>query len=312
MVSSTILAPPATTRLDDEDGIGRALAFGWWLVRRATRATALAVSDIGDIDLPPMVGSAEDGARLQAVAPLYLASELEQARLLPAVELLAGLYVSGGLTADIGPAGPRLLTFWQGRHERFAARERQALFNRLFGAPSPALLSAPGGENTDFDDAMVTLTEALHKLDLDPPLGLLPASETALRLAARQLADNLLPRGSGIATFAARDLLATLQAAVDLLKETTLQQALGGRGVWGTVRAIARSYLDETPAIEAHVTRGRAGMLVITWLAHALPLLDDPGRRLVAPDHPVLPAATAWLQASLALAERRSVSSQRG
>jgi hypothetical protein len=292
--------------------IARALALGWWLVGQS-EAFAVQFADLGEIDLPPSIGSAADQARLQALAPLYLAAELEQARLLPAVEVLAGLYVSGGLQADIGPAGPLLLAFWQNRQQRFATPERTALFSRLFGMASKTTLAARGGANVGFEDAMINLTEALHKLRLDAPLGVSSISETTMRLAVRTLADNLAPRAGGIAVFAARDMLATIQQAVDVLKQPALQQAFGATSFWATVRAIAHTYLDETPSVESHVTRGRAGMLVMTWVAQAMPLLDDTTQLLVEQDHPVLAAATAWLQASLHLEEqRRGLHGQRG
>src|SRR5262245_7072593 len=124
------------TALDQTPGIDRALDLGGRLLAATEVFVAgLGLPDLGVIDLPPVIGSAADQARLRAVASLYLAAELEAAQLLPAVELLAGLFAGGGLTADVGPAAPLLAAFWTGRTRRFSVGERAAFFARLFGTP---------------------------------------------------------------------------------------------------------------------------------------------------------------------------------
>jgi hypothetical protein len=306
-----VVAPPRADAL----GLDRALALGAWLVMRAQPALlARSLTDLGEIDLPPTLGSADDQSRLRAVPPLYLAAELEQARLLPAVELLAGLYVSGGLPVDAGDAGPQIVAFWKDRHQRLAERERRALFSRLFGGDDGPTLAVRGGVNEAFTGAMIGFTEALHRLQPAPQLDpqALPASGVPFQLAARQLADNLLPRAGGMAVFAAGDLVQTLGRAIDLLKQPALQSAVGARGVWNTLRNVARDYLEDDPPIEAHISRGKAGMIVLTWLAENLLVLDQLNAPTIAPGHPVIAAATAWLQTSLYLEERHGAADPPG
>src|SRR5262245_7626968 len=67
------------------DEIECSLALGFRLLA-AAESFAAAFAELGDIELPPVVGSEADQAALRAAAPLYLASELETASLLPAVE----------------------------------------------------------------------------------------------------------------------------------------------------------------------------------------------------------------------------------
>lgn len=299
----------STAPIGEEQAITQALSLGWWLLQRSG-AFATQLADLGEIDLPAAIGGADDQARLQAVAPLYLAAELEQTRLLAAVETLAGLYASGGIEADLGPAGPSLLAFWQQRHQRFAAPERAALFNQLFGHAAQTSLAGRNA-NTDFESAMINLTEALHRFRHEALAGALPPDQTTLALAARNVAGNLVGHAGGIAAFAARDLLTSIQQAVDVLKQPLLQRAFGATTFWGAVQNVARAYLEETPNVQSHVTRGRAGMIVITWLGQVAHRLDGFGQSLVAPDHPVLAAATAWLQASLDLAEQAATYGQK-
>jgi len=295
----------AATDIEQAGAIDRVLALGERLLMAVeTFAAQLDLPDLGDIELPPVIGTAADQSHLQTVAPLYLASELESAQLLPAVEVLTGLFASGGLQADVGAAAPLLIAFWRGRRERFSATERQAFFTRLFGQSSGPGLAAQDGRNTAFEMLMIDLAETLAKLDANPLLGGIPSDVFQLRTTARQLAANLITRSGGITAFAAHDLLGTIQGGLEILKQETIQQAVGARSVWGAVRNIARRYLREEADVASHVLRGKAGMLVLAWLAESLPQLDSHNGALVPLNHPVRQAAIAWLQASLTLAEQ--------
>ncbi|MGH7455553.1 MAG: hypothetical protein ACRENG_29635 [bacterium] len=182
----------------------------------------------------------------------------------------------------------------------------EAFAAQFFGNDLGSSLATPGGRNSAFETLMTGLTEALYKLDEHPTFHAEAGTyeATRLRQAASQLADNLISRSSGIASFAARDILEMIQQALEILKQTPVQQAVSASSVWGAVRSIAERYMNESFDISSHVTRGKAGMMVLAWLAEALPHLGDYNAPLVALDHPVIAAATEWLQASLALEER--------
>jgi hypothetical protein len=303
-VSTEMTAPdhPASAEVDP-GSVDSALALAGRLLAAVEGfAQQHSLPELGDIELPPVVGSAADQAHLRSVAPLYLAAELEEAGLVPAVELLAGVFASGGLQADLGPAAALLVAFWQERNHRFTAAERRAFFGRLFGSPGPAL-ATPESRNTAFEPLLIDLAEALYRLDPEPGLGGLPSSQVPVRMAARQLTANLVPRGGGMASFAAGELLGAVQRALAILKHPQVQGAFGASSVWGAARNISQRYRREDPDVGSHVTRGKSGMLLLAWLAEVLPVLDDVSGVLVAPGDPVLAAATAWLQASLTLTE---------
>lgn len=280
----------------DPSEIDASLRLGLRLVDTVEAfAASFAFDELGAIDLPPTTGSAADQANLRAMAPLYLAAELESARLLPAVETLAGIFVSGSLTSDLGPAAHHLAEFWRQRNERLSPTERHAFYSRLFGHSEGPPLASENGVNSDFENLMISLTEAIHQ---SGQTGL--AGQARIRAAAAALASNLVPRSSGLAAFAARDILEATQTAVEFLKQPAVQRAAGANSLWLAVRLLAQRYLDEDPPIAAHVTRGKAGLLLISWLADNLSNFDGFGRgTLVPPDHQVVPAATAWLEASL-------------
>src|SRR5258706_1927831 len=77
----------------DADGLQSSLTLALALAEQAdARATALALTDLGDIVLPDATAATpEDQAQIRAIAPLYLAGQLEEAGLLPAMETLSGL-----------------------------------------------------------------------------------------------------------------------------------------------------------------------------------------------------------------------------
>jgi hypothetical protein len=289
--------PPPPVGLPDDAADG-ALALALSLLERDPYALSL---DLADIELPPaMGGTAEEQARLRAVAPLYLASELESTRLVPAVEMLAGLAVSGGLPGDPGPAAQKLLAFRRAARDRLTAGERDALFGRLFGKPyGPALAGPAAGRNHAFEARMIDLCEALSMLETEPGVG------TGIRVhtAASALSAALLPPSGGATEFAARDCLETLRDALEILKAPRVQAMFGARGVWAAVREVARRYLGEQTDIVSRVARGRAGTTILAWLAESLPRVGDTRSPLVPAGSEIPGAAVGWMEATLTLHE---------
>lgn len=266
------------------------------------RAFAVSLAELGDIELPPLVGPEVDASHVRVVAPLYLASELESARLLPAAETLAGLFASGGLPLADSQAASQLYRFWQGRHSRFARAEREAFFARLFGAPARAPLAVEGGVNRAFEGAMLRLAEAVARAAPDPIFGRdhSAAAAAALGVAAEALLANLLPRSGDLAAYAANDIIQANTAAIAVLKLRPVQAAVGAASVWSAVQAISSRYLGESADVSAHVRRGAAGMTLLAWLADAVPWQGRDTRELLVAGHAIA-AAADWLQASLAL-----------
>lgn len=266
----------------------------------------------GAIDLPPVLGAEGDQAQLRSVSPLYLCSELESARLLPAVEKLSGLFATGGLQADPGRASPLLASFWQMRNQRFTVHERQALFARLFGQEDGPALAGPEGSNNEFLPRMIDLTEALSHMGSDPIYGRTPSAEEAVRTAAEALAANLLPRSGGITLFAAREIIASIREAIAILEASSVQAAVGEHTVWGAVAAISRLYLGEQPHVSAYLMRGRAGALLLAWVAEVSPNIESAYESSIVPGDNILSAAAAWLAATISLHQLGNNSSVRG
>jgi len=221
-------------------------------------------------------------------------AQLEHASLLPSVELLAGVGVSGGVQVDLGPASSKLMQFWRHRSERFSPEERRSLFERLF--------------NADFDNYMIGLCEALYKLDEGtlPPGVSNPLQQARVRTLGAQLAEHLLSHAASESAFAADDILAATRAATDILKDPRVQHAFGARTIWKTVEAILRRYGLELANSTSFVIRGKAGMTILAWLADARGVMNTSAKPLVGLDNPVIAAAVDWLQTSLTIEQDKT------
>lgn len=293
----------------DAIGLLAAIANGLSLAESAhATARSFALNELGQIELPDIApATADDQAQIRAIAPLYLAAQLEETGLLSAVEALSGLAISGALQGDLGAAAHLIENFWQGRNDRFHEKERRALFSRLFGAEHPedaAYLPAKSVANASFENLMIDLAESLYKLDeqsLGGRYGNIHA-QNRLAMSARMLAENLLHRGGGMTAFAAKEILTTIQEAVRILQQTPVQRAFGARSMWSAVRVITTRYLHLNRETSSLVARGKSGLVILTWLAECLPHLDPMNQQAV-PDEHVVGAAIEWLQASLSIRE---------
>lgn len=280
--------------VDSVDYLERGLALAERLTAHAyTRALALALDTLGNLDLP-QPSTADDQAHLRTLASLYLSSQLEQASLLPAVELLAGIGAGGGVSVDLGPASAKLMEFWRHRKERFSPEERRGMYERLF--------------NSDFENLMISLCEALYKLDEGViPQGMSnPLQQAKVRTLGEQLAEHLLNHTTGESTFAATDILASTRTATEILKDPRVERAFGAHSIWTTVSAILHRYGVAASDPASFVVRGKAGLTILSWLADAHGVIQNSTQPLVGLDNPVIAAAVDWLQSSLAIEQSKA------
>jgi hypothetical protein len=290
-----------------------ALAAAFDLLRRNEQdGIAVSLDQLGDIMLPPAVaGSAIDQAHIRGIASLYLAAELEAATLLPAAETLVGLAMDGGLPGALqGAVINRIATFWRERHHRTSPEERRAIFAHLFGMN---LASAAGGvettqagaPNDEFEALFLDLCEALYKLDQNVANAAFGEADHQVRIrtTAEQLTESLLQHSNGTLQYLSSDILTTIGEVLKLFQSPELQAVFGVRNAWDLVHEIAQRYLHANPDIQTRLTRGTAGMLVLSWLADALPALGGGAPNLATLSDPVIVAATQWIEASLSLSE---------
>jgi hypothetical protein len=256
---------------------------------RHEHAVALSLAQLGAIDLPP--AAAVDTTALQPLAPLYLLCELEHAGVLKAAEQIAGLFAGGAVTQDLGPIAGRIVEFWQGRQQRLSAAEREQLLEQTFEPhyfyPSMQQLC----------NALVAIADNAGVADL--------REEVGLEEAATALSELLSQRATGMVSFAARDLLSTLTAALSFLRERNLQLAFGVRDLWSLVALTAGGANQAGQQIRSRVDLARSGAAVITWLAQAHGNFRPD--TLAAETQELAAAAQRWLLAQQSL-ERRPLS----
>ncbi len=237
-----------------------------------------------DFDLPEGAPTAEDRIQLNAAAPLYFASELERAGLLPTAELIAGLFVSGAITQPLGPTANLLHDFWRGRRERLDADERNAIYARVIETPH-------------FDRLMRVLCEGI----VAQADGVDLREQVLVATHAQSFAAFLAQRVDPMASIAARDIVETINTALVFLRDRKLQAAFAVRDLWRLVAIVGSQSGIPVGAAQQHVERGRSGQTMLLWLAHHY---ADSAIRFDAAkpeDVEVIVAAQRWLASAPAM-----------
>ncbi len=303
---AALIAPPPGAAIGAriapaaDAALAAALAASERLVDRATAAgLAFTLEELEAIEIPDATSARIDRAQLRSLASIYLAADLEPAGIIAAVEQLASLSSTGALSLDFGGAAPLVEAWWHRRRDRMSADERGAFFAQLFGTAGGPV-SAEGGRNQRFEDRMLELCEALAQLDQGGQGTTM--AQSRVRTAARALAQNLGDASTGMAAFVASEVIATLKDAFAVLSHADVRGAFHARDTWDVVRAIARLGHIQQVDPQPFVRRGKAGMLLLAWLAAALEKVLGAGT-VVAPGDPAIGAAIDWLEATLAIGE---------
>lgn len=248
-----------------------------WFMNEAVERLGSAA--LAALDLPPLTGAPIDAAQLRVAAVLLWAREVEAAGVLPFVEGLASAVVGGTIFLPITAAGDRLGEFHKRRGDRLTEGERRALFERVFDGGTVALFEA--------------LVARLDELGRDRDLLRSSHGQARVTLAARQLAVALSARTAGFAAFAAREIVAAVREALDLLRDPDLAAALGPGGVSNVLRWHGQMVLGRSVDPSRHFARARAGQQVLAWLASVALRLED-GGAVVAAGDAVLTDASSW------------------
>ncbi len=250
--------------------------------RACSEASAYAQALAGiDFDLPEAAPTVEDRVQLNAAAPLYFASELERAGLLPTAELIAGLFVSGAITQPLGPTANLLHAFWRGRRERLDADERNAIYARVIETPH-------------FDRLMHALCDAIV-MQAD---GVDLREQVLVATHAQSLGAFLAQRVDPMAAIAARDIVDTINTALQFLRERMLQAAFAVNDLWRLVAIVGSQNGIPAGMAQQHLERGRNGQSVLLWLGQHYAdsaIRFDPAN---PDDIAVIVAAQRWLASS--------------
>ncbi len=221
----------------------------------APQILTLALSSLGDLDLPEPAAPPPSADVLAVLPTLYWVHGLDEAGVLQAADTVAGLWASGAIQVPLPDHGQALQAYWRTRRERLTAAERQHLLGLVF-------------DPRDFARAMERLCAALVALadnagqqDLREEVGLQQAAAMLLELCTARL--------EGAPMAAAADLLAQARAAVAVLSPRALQTAFGVRDFWALVELSARASGAPAGRARPRAERARSGAALLRWLAQA-------------------------------------------
>lgn len=262
------------------------------LARAATSTSdfpVAALSELGDIDLPPAETGATNQDALQAAGPLYFSSELELSGILPTAELVCNLFVSGAITQPLGPTAQLLHEFWRQRSQRLTNNERSAIFARAF-------------EHPYFDRLMHSLCEGIvSQVD-----GSDIREDVQLSVHAQAASEFLSQRVDAMAEIAAREIVDNINSGLVFLRNRMLQMAFGVNSLWALVSVANHESGSTAASALQHADRGRSGQGVLLWLSrHA----SDHSRRLdpsAANDMDVIADAQLWLELYTSIDDREA------
>ena len=280
---------------DFAPALGPVLRTARWLLACAVAGVprTAAAAELG-IDVSDFSGaslSGDEQRELFTAGPLYLAGQLESAGLNEAVDVMAGLYVSGSLPLGRGTAANRLADLWEHRHTRFTAAERAALFARIFGDVAPTVMAGQAPVNSDFRTLLIDLVHALSRSGTDPGYG-----SAVIGQAIDDLARNLAPRLSSIPEMSAHELLDGLQAALALFREPDVQRALQASNARVAATSAVQRFVGSRMPLDIALERGGAGQVLLGWVAT---VAAAPARTSLSPPVPIIEAAVSWARATL-------------
>ena len=233
---------------------------------------------------------------LYAAQAIYFAYQMEEMRLFQVVERIVELFQQGQLPLGRGSAGQALEQMWRSHRLQPESVRRNAYW-RMFGAAADRDADA-GEPNSDFLSLWLRFIVAVSAYAREHGASALIAPRTdanaSLRKTARDLAANLSRHGWGGAKFAAAQLTADIQRALDILGDSEVQQALGARDMWQVVESVNTTYLGGARNVARSRTMAQAGRRIFDWLAK----LDQSSTQ---DDAELVDAVERWLAASATL-----------
>lgn len=190
------------------------------------------------LELPP---DAIVPNHLLALAALYMAAQLDQAKLFAIVERIGERFVTGALALE-GPAAQALHAWQRGGGMRMSEAQRRDHYQRAFGRP-------------EFELRWLEFLRAATQ-----------GHTPELARSGLALARDLTQAGIGVSS-AAIELRSSVDAMLGLLGQPELQQAHGVRDATSLADQIARRQLGGGGDFERGLTRATLGSNIIRWLA---------------------------------------------
>lgn len=246
------------------------------------------------LDLPPLL--ADDGheqelvkENIRAVGVLYAAYQLEQVRLIHVVDRITEMFLNGQLPIGYDEGGKALDAYYWDADRRLDEGARRMQYSRVLGVPGGDV-SREVVPNTEFDSLLMRFVASIADRARDERVSTIlnaqrPASssDAQVRKTGRDLGANASLYGWAATQFAARRINAHIRQAIEVLKQPTIQKALGVTNPWQVVERVASTDLGQTPNIPRYRTMALAGHKLLDIIAQksrafgastTLPLID--------------------------------------
>jgi hypothetical protein len=203
----------------------------------------------GNLILPDLSPTSSGLDMLRPLPSLYLAFELEQAGLLTTAEKISGLYFAGAIDQSLGEAEKPITDFWNNRHTRLNLMERESLLDQAFeGEVFYSIFSR-------LCEAIVTLSDNGNNRQI--------GEEVNTDILLQQLREFFFSRPLGLISYAANDILKSVKAAMEFMKQRQLLTAFGVRSIWELLSITGNS---SSHINRQHAEMASAGMYVLSWL----------------------------------------------
>ncbi|NUP09122.1 MAG: hypothetical protein HOW73_23985 [Polyangiaceae bacterium] len=250
-------------------------------IDRAVLDYASGATGFESLELPALESSIDTEIvpeNIQAVGMLYAAQELDKAKLLTAVDIIADLYDDGLIPISFDDAGQALDTYRFSVDQRVPEAKRASYFSRVFGTRGGDVAKSVQ-PNAQFDTLLMRFMSSVAEYERERDVaqifersaesngrvGLITGEQ--VRKAGRELAANLSLYGWGAAHTIARRLNTHIRTALQILAMPQVQQAFGATNEWQVVERVCQQELKHIPNILKHKTMAESGKMVLDIVA---------------------------------------------
>lgn len=231
------------------------------------------------LELPPLTG--DDGTdteiipeNIKAVSMVYATYQLDVGmRMIDVVDRINEIFHNGQLPIGFDAGGRAIDDYNWSAEDRMNALVRRMHYSRVLGMAGGDV-SKEVQPNTQFDGLFIRFLSSLAEYDRQQRISDIversrPRNLTSeyVRKSGRDLAANLSLYGWASTHFAARRLRQHVEAALDILKQPSVQKSYGATNLYQVIERVAGLEFNSTPNIVKHRTMAEAGKQIIDLIA---------------------------------------------
>ncbi|MEZ5426052.1 MAG: hypothetical protein R2747_07300 [Pyrinomonadaceae bacterium] len=231
------------------------------------------------LELPPLVGDGGTDAEIipdniKAVSMVYASYQLDVGmRMIDVVDRINEIFHNGQLPIGFDSGGRAIDDYNWSAEDRMNAVARRMHYSRVLGMAGGDV-SKEVQPNVQFDSLFMRFLSSLAEYDRQQRISDIverarPRNLTSeyVRKSGRDLAANLSLYGWASTHFAARRLRQHIEAALDILKQPSVQKSYGATNLYQVIERVASLEFNSTPNIVKSRTMAEAGKQIIDLVA---------------------------------------------